>query len=190
MALKLSDFKPIIKGLPHASYYSTDKRVTSNIYLFEHDGRRIVVDSGDGKDGLPFTPDACFLTHGHYDHAGGVKSEWSEVYLHPSEDASLPYMNVPKSAKSMPFGSFDFGPFHFELLHTPGHTPGSMCLFEANNGILLSGDTLFANGAYGRLDIGGEYAAENMRDSLEVLSYVEWTALCPGHGELEFRKKQ
>ncbi len=181
------NFKPIADGIEGAYFLRDDSRITSNIYLFEHEGKKLIVDAGDGRDILPFTPDICFLTHGHFDHVGGVKTGWKEVFIHPSETITSKFAVIPVNAHPLPSTSFDFGKFHFEIIHTPGHTPGSMCLFETNNSILVSGDTLFAGGGFGRTDLGGEGAEEKMQESLEILSRLDWKILCPGHGELEFK---
>jgi len=179
-------FKRISADLENALYYSNDGRTTSNIYLFhDENGKSLIVDSGDGNDALAFAPHACFLTHGHFDHTGGVKQDWKNVFIHPLEDAHLPFIKIPENANPITSTSFDFGAFHFEIIHTPGHTPGSMCLFETNHSILLSGDTLFVEGHHGRTDISTEDADERMEESLDVLSRVNWKTLCPGHGRLE-----
>lgn len=185
--LDFGAFRKISANLENALLYSNDERTTSNIYLFrDGKGKTMLVDSGDGNDSFPFTPDACFLTHGHFDHTGGVKQGWKNVLIHPLEDAHLPFIKIPENAKPLPYTSFDFGKFHFEIIHTPGHTPGSMCLFETNHSLLLSGDTLFAGGGRGRTDISTADADERMMESLEILSRIGWKILCPGHGELEF----
>jgi len=66
----------------------------------------------------------------------------------------------------------------FEVIHTPGHTRGGICLFDGE--ILISGDTIFANGGIGRMDIGGSY--EDMINSLEKLKNLNSEYLLPGHG--------
>jgi glyoxylase-like metal-dependent hydrolase (beta-lactamase superfamily II) len=67
------------------------------------------------------------------------------------------------------------------VLHTPGHTEGSVCLHAADEGILFSGDTLFAGG-WGRVDLpGGD--PEAMVESLgRLASFEDGTAVLPGHG--------
>jgi glyoxylase-like metal-dependent hydrolase (beta-lactamase superfamily II) len=68
------------------------------------------------------------------------------------------------------------------VLHTPGHSPGSICLFDAEEGILFSGDTVFTHGSFGRYDLpGGERHA--LLKSLERLSTLDVRAIYPGHGE-------
>lgn len=183
-----NSFKQIDEAIAGAFYYKNDVRITSSLYLFFDNKKTLLVDSGDGQDRFTFAPDACFLTHGHFDHSHGVKPDWKNVYLHPSEQGALRYMHIPANAKAPPSASFDFGKFHFELLHTPGHTPGSVCLYETHNAILVSGDTLFANGGQGRTDLGGDDAELRMQESLDILSRLGWKILCPGHGEPEIRE--
>src|SRR5262249_74965 len=80
---------------------------------------------------------------------------------------------------------FNAGSATFEVLHTPGHTPGSVC-FAVTGGAgattLLSGDTLFA-GSIGRWDLGGT-SMEDMVNSIhrKLLPYPDETAVIPGHG--------
>jgi glyoxylase-like metal-dependent hydrolase (beta-lactamase superfamily II) len=185
----LSDFTPLDKKLPAMRFLRVDERVCSNRYLIVDEKRKktMLIDSGDGKDGLDFIPDSVFLTHGHYDHTLGVKPDWKEVWIHPAEDASLPFISIPKNAKPLAGQHFDFGQFHFNILHTPGHTPGSICILEEKSGFLFSGDTKFANGGFGRTDLGGPGAEERMAESLQILEQVDWKLLCPGHGELEVK---
>jgi glyoxylase-like metal-dependent hydrolase (beta-lactamase superfamily II) len=66
----------------------------------------------------------------------------------------------------------------FDVLHTPGHTKGGICLY--NGEILISGDTVFADGGYGRMDIGGNL--EDMKESLKRLKNLNVKYLLPGHG--------
>jgi glyoxylase-like metal-dependent hydrolase (beta-lactamase superfamily II) len=68
-----------------------------------------------------------------------------------------------------------------EVIHTPGHTPGGVCLYSAKDGVLFSGDTLFL-GTCGRTDFGGG-SPQSMHDSLQLLSQLpKETVVYPGHG--------
>ncbi len=69
----------------------------------------------------------------------------------------------------------------FEIISTPGHTAGSICLFRKSDGILLSGDTIFANGYPGRMDLpsGSE---EEMAESLKQLAKLNPEKIFPAHG--------
>lgn len=128
------------------------------------------------------------LTHAHFDHTGALKSLHAAlpdvpVYVHAQDtdnntnmsNGNLVYTNTYADGDTVSCGGLTF-----RVLHTPGHTPGSVCLQCEN--ALFTGDTLFA-GSYGRTDfIGGDEAA--MRRSLARLGHLEgdYTVL-PGHGE-------
>jgi hydroxyacylglutathione hydrolase len=75
---------------------------------------------------------------------------------------------------------FDFGKLDFNVIHTPGHTEGSMCLYEADKKILFSGDTVFTKGSFGRVDFPGG-SASKLKKSLEKLSKLDVEILLPGH---------
>ncbi|MDE1797947.1 MAG: MBL fold metallo-hydrolase [Candidatus Micrarchaeota archaeon] len=183
-AITIADFQPIDPAFPGIFFCRNEARTTSNLYLVKSKAKTMLVDSGDGRDTLDFKPDACFLTHGHFDHTRGVQPDWPLAYVHPAEDFGLPYMHRPPGAQLLPSHEFEFGPHLFEILHTPGHTPGSICLFEPKLGILFSGDTLFANGIHGRTDLGG--SDEEIAQSLGILGNLDWKLVCPGHGSLQW----
>jgi glyoxylase-like metal-dependent hydrolase (beta-lactamase superfamily II) len=70
----------------------------------------------------------------------------------------------------------------FTVIHTPGHTPGSICLFSERDHVLISGDTVFSDGCFGRYDFPGGSRIELAR-SLTRLSLLDIEGLYPGHGE-------
>ncbi|MBS3069837.1 MBL fold metallo-hydrolase [Candidatus Micrarchaeota archaeon] len=164
----------------------TDERVCSTIYMLDGgSGGRLIIDSGDGKMPIGFVPEICILTHGHYDHTGGVEKNWEEIYLHPQEKKDAPYILVPKNAKPLEWKTKKFAQFELEAFHTPGHTMGSVCVLERKSGVLFSGDTLFAGGEHGRTDLQGDSAL--MRESLKLIEKIPYRLLCPGHDEIEKR---
>ena len=137
-------------------------------------------------DSLGLTLEAILLTHGHFDHVGAVKELAAEtgcaVYLHP-EDLTMPpmmtagplyYTNTYAEGTRLSLAGLDIA-----VLHTPGHTPGSVCLLVENT--IFSGDTLFP-GSCGRTDLpGGDWAT--IAKSLHRLAALEgnfW--VYPGHG--------
>ena len=137
-------------------------------------------------DSLSLTLEAILLTHGHCDHVGGVKELAAEtgcrVYIHP-DDLTMPpmmtagplyYTNTYAEGDQLHLAGLDIS-----VIHTPGHTPGSVCLLIGDT--LVSGDTLFA-GSCGRTDLpGGDWAA--ITKSLHRLAALEpnyW--VLPGHG--------
>lgn len=140
----------------------------------------------DKLDALGLTLDAILLTHGHFDHVGAVKDLAADTDCRVfvcADDAHLPPMFTGGPlyyTDSYAEGSIlNIAGLYIHVLHTPGHTPGSVCLLTEN--ALFSGDTLFA-GSCGRTDIGGDWAA--IQKSLKRLSSMEADfKVFPGHGE-------
>lgn len=134
-------------------------------------------------------------THGHWDHIGDnaavADHTGAEIAVHPLDRERLtdpkplwaPFEIVPSipAVELAEGGDVRFGAIRLRVLHTPGHTEGSVCLLAADDGVLFSGDTLFAGG-WGRVDLpGGDPAA--MAASLGRLSELEdAVGVFPGHG--------
>jgi glyoxylase-like metal-dependent hydrolase (beta-lactamase superfamily II) len=134
-------------------------------------------------------------THGHWDHIGDnaavAAATGARIAVHPLDRHRLedpqplwaPFEIVPSvpAVELAEGGEITFGAIRLLVLHTPGHTEGSVCLYAADDGLLLSGDTLFAAG-WGRVDLpGGD--PEAMVESLARLTTLEdRTAVLPGHG--------
>ena len=139
---------------------------------------------------------AILLTHGHFDHVGAVRDLVAitecPVYL-CAEDLSMPpQMTAGPLYYTNTYAEGDFVEFSglsFKVLHTPGHTPGSVCLLCEN--VLFSGDTLFW-GSCGRTDLpGGSWST--IRTSLKRLADLSGDYdVYPGHGDattLSFERK-
>jgi hydroxyacylglutathione hydrolase len=134
-------------------------------------------------------------THGHWDHVGdnaAVSAETgAEIAVHPLDRESLVHpqplwapFEIPPSVPAVELaegGEIRFGEIRLRVLHTSGHTAGSVCLLSADDGLLFSGDTLFAGG-WGRVDLAGG-SAEAMVASIARLTELEdRLAVLPGHG--------
>ena len=124
---------------------------------------------------------AVVLTHGHFDHAGGVKDILSEaqvpVYAHESDAAAL--AKALKDVRLMKDGDgVDAGGLELRGLHTPGHTPGSQCLLA--EGQLFSGDTLFID-CCGRTDLPGSDPEAMHRSLRRLAALPPATVVWPGH---------
>ena len=134
-------------------------------------------------------------THGHWDHIGDnaavAAHTGAEIAVHPLDRDRLerpqpiyaPF-EIPPSVPAVELAEGDmirFGAIQLRVLHTPGHTEGSVCLLAEDDGLLYSGDTLFAAG-WGRVDLpGGD--PEAMVESITRLSGLEdRIAVLPGHG--------
>jgi glyoxylase-like metal-dependent hydrolase (beta-lactamase superfamily II) len=134
-------------------------------------------------------------SHWHWDHVGdnaavqeatGAKLAAHALDRHLIEHPlalSAPFP-IPPSVPAVELaegGAIRFGSISLEVLHTPGHTAGSICLLAREEGIVFTGDTLFASG-FGRVDLPGA-SAEAMVESLTRLSRLEGhLRVRPGHG--------
>lgn len=134
-------------------------------------------------------------THGHWDHIGDNAAvaghTGADIAVHPLDRERLEHpapvaapFEIPPSVPAVELaegGSIKFGSIRLRVLHTPGHTEGSVCLLAEDEGLLYSGDTLFAAG-WGRVDLpGGD--AEAMVDSIARLTGLDdAVAVFPGHG--------
>jgi len=132
-------------------------------------------------------------THCHVDHIGanGILLEklGVEFYAHAMD---APYIEsgdvsftLGESVQGVPVNLLGEGDAiegtGFKVLHTPGHTAGSICLWDAERSILISGDTVFSMGV-GRFDLsGGDF--DSLVGSLRRLSELGVEKLLPGHGE-------
>lgn len=171
-------------------------------YILHEDGREdcLVIDPGGDAASIR---NACggrriaaiLLTHGHFDHIAAVKelmAEDTELIIHFKDEAMLadPELNVssligqriicPAATHLVREGErIDYAGITLRVLHTPGHTPGSVC-YEAGEH-LFTGDTLFDHG-YGRTDLpGGDFPT--LVASLKRLMPLQQNhEIYPGHG--------
>ena len=134
-------------------------------------------------------------THGHWDHIGDnaavTAHTGAEIAVHPLDRERLtdPHplfapFEIPPSVPAVELaegGVVRFGGIRLRVLHTPGHTEGSVCLLAEDDGLLYSGDTLFAGG-WGRVDLpGGD--SDLMIESIARLAGLEdRVGVFPGHG--------
>jgi glyoxylase-like metal-dependent hydrolase (beta-lactamase superfamily II) len=141
------------------------------------------------------------ITHAHIDHVGGAMklraATGAPILLNQNDSALLKMLDVQAAWIGMPspghvdidhsIGELDkvqAGPLVAQVMHTPGHTEGSVCLYFPAQQKLIAGDTLFA-GSIGRTDLpGGSF--EKIISSLheKVLSLPDETVVVPGHGPL------
>ena len=181
----------------------------SNVYLLE-DEDPIVVDTGTGmfvdatlEEMSKIVPlkrvGRIVLTHSHYDHMGGAaaiqKATGGRIFLH--EDEALPLKAGDSSlALEGMFGGklrqldleplktgqkLNCGSSELEVLHSPGHSPGSVVLHDAATKSAIVGDTVFCDGGVGRWDLpGGDLV--KLRKSIKRLEDLGLRNMYPGHG--------
>lgn len=167
----------------------------TNTFLITTDaGHGIVVDAAaapktylDALQAEGATLTHILLTHGHYDHVGAVaelrKATGCKVYLDPADAMGSQMLPLTRELVDENWPASDtltIDDLTFRIYHTPGHTPGSVCLLCGN--LLFSGDTLFA-GSCGRTDLPGG-SMQQMQQSLSLLANLpvaEETQVLPGH---------
>ena len=172
----------------------------SNYFLIDDN---ILVDTGAGlnKEYLfsklrennvePTDIELIVNTHCHFDHIGGNHFfPDAKVAIHKLDALSIKNKDSLGTSMSV----FD-NPGNcrvdieleegdeiadFKVIHTPGHTKGGICLWDGEN--LISGDTIFAGGGVGRMDIGGDY--QDMKNSVKRLTELDVKNIYPGHGPI------
>lgn len=177
-----------------------------NCYVVYDDNTKetIVIDPGDEPDlmldfikeeGLNLKYILC--THGHFDHIGAVKEikegtgasillheKDIEIYRH-SPEVAIQFFGMeidpqPEPDRLLKDGEIiKIGNIQFKVMHTPGHSPGSISIYT--NGYLFTGDTLF-KGSIGRTDIPGGNLNELLNSLKKLSSLPSETVILPGHG--------
>lgn len=168
----------------------------TNCYILhqEDSSSCVVIDPGytpevilDFLAGKGLKLEAILLTHGHFDHVGAVRDLAAEtgcqVYLNPDDLSMPPRMTAGPLYYTDTYSDGDtLSPagIPFQVLSTPGHTPGSVCLIVEN--YLFSGDTLFA-GSRGRTDLPGGSTRAILESLRRLAALPQDYSVHPGHGE-------
>lgn len=177
-----------------------------NCFIIElAQGKALVVDPGDDADAIAslieqkkLVPEAYLLTHGHVDHISALgdlnERMPAPIALH-ADDAEwaftekskiMPFIEIPRDPGEIAIdlktcGTIPGISVECQVIQTPGHTPGSVCLYFPKHSILISGDTLFA-GSVGRTDLPGG-SSRMLTESLNSLKTLPHdTQVLPGHG--------
>jgi glyoxylase-like metal-dependent hydrolase (beta-lactamase superfamily II) len=167
--------------------------LSSNVYTLG-DASITLVDTGAGDPANHLMPklmtldldprnvEQVVLTHTHFDHTGGLgeiaASATPKILAHRSDMVEL-------GTCGLDLVGLDEGAIirtekrELKVLHTSGHTSGSICLYDAEDKILLSGDTVFPDGSFGRTDLDGD--ERELIESLRRLSELDVEFLLPGH---------
>jgi len=178
----------------------------------ERGGAAVIVDAPPDVEAIArlltrydLVPVALLVTHGHVDHAGGAagvtESTGVTAYIHPDDDylTSDPVAQLRSIFGFVPPGTESFAPpermvdlthgqrlelggFEFLVRHTPGHTPGHCVFVLEEEGLVFSGDHLFA-GSIGRTDLpGGDFNTLMASMRTEMMTLPDDMRVLPGHG--------
>ena len=168
---------------------------TNTFLLISEGGHAAVIDPAAApedynallkKEGVALTDILC--THGHFDHVGSaaeLKEQWhAKLWCEKADLGGGQFFPLQAADSGYEEGGVvRVDEMEFTVWHTPGHTPGSVCLLCG--GYLFTGDTLFA-GSIGRTDLPGG-SSRQMEDSLRKLAGLpipEGAQVLPGHGDL------
>jgi len=188
----LSEHSEGLKGI----HLILGEGLCSNIYIVGK-YKAVVIDTGVGNYANPVWPQleelgltpkmvkGIVLTHAHHDHAMGafiiLERADPKVFVHKLDTRHIA-SRLGRNLVMVEDGDLietEIGPF--EVIWTPGHTEGSVCLYNEDGKILFSGDTAFPDGSFGRCD-GESGSLKAIINSLRKLSELEVDIMLPGHG--------
>lgn len=182
--------------------------MAANCYLvYDEEGKTIIIDPGDEAEFISriilekgLKPQKIIATHGHFDHilaAPELKLAFGIPFYASKKDSPL-ISKMPERARRylgespLPLkidsnlkggDKIRLGKYVFEVLETPGHTPGSICLFEKKEKALFVGDLIFKDGSVGRYDFPYSNKAKLYKSVKKILDLPGKTVFYPGHGE-------
>ena len=191
-------------------YQLRGEKPGSHVYLIKGDTKNVLIDTGvAGKFpvlkrrltefGLHVKDvNLIILTHEHYDHIGATAffHQTAVVAAHrlaanklELQDEFVTLLSHDQPSKSfwvdvwLEDGSIiDLGNYELQVIHTPGHTSGCICLYEPRAGLLFTGDTVFAGGTLSEIAVGGNVS--DYVNSVRRLSNLKIKQLYPGHGRV------
>lgn len=164
----------------------------TNCYVVESNGEALIVDPGGSPDVITsyvlkhmLSVGLLLVTHGHPDHYSAYLNLKDalrcKVAVHESdlETASLMSMPIEPDIYVDEDSTIEVGGLKFKVLHTPGHSPGSISLL--GHGLIFTGDLMFKMG-YGRTDLPGGSYTMLVKSLKRILSFEDSLKVYPGHG--------
>ncbi|MCT4595536.1 MAG: MBL fold metallo-hydrolase [Anaeromicrobium sp.] len=184
----------VVGSLDTNAYVVYDKDSLKGCIIDPGDNGKVISNFIDQKE---ISLESIVLTHCHYDHIGAVqylKDKYkSKVYIHELDEEGLTSSEINRSKyhnKKIQFKGhirlkekdiINIGPIKMEVIHTPGHTPGSICLYIKKEKVIFTGDTIFDTDI-GRMDLPGG-SVKDMAYSLDKLDKKlnDEVTIYPGH---------
>jgi len=189
---------PGVHSLPATAQHGVfSERMPPNVYLVMGQ-RKAVIDTGyedeeplkyrlEYLDGLGISRlDYIIVTHFHRDHLGGAakikERKGGALVMHPldTEEAEKALGSYKVERKVQDGEVLDLGGVHLQFIHTPGHTPGEICIYHQEGKILFTGDHVLGAGTTAVNPQHGDMG--HYIESLRKLLKIETSLLCPGHG--------
>ena len=184
-------------------------QMRSNCYLIIAENNDcLIIDPGDDADYIESIirdkqakPLKIIATHGHFDHIMGATElmlAYNIPFLINKKDdflvknmvqSAAHFLGIKTDPPPIPDGylknndNLKIGNHQIRVISSPGHTPGSVCLYLAREKTLITGDTLFAGGGVGRTDFSYSSPAELDKSLKLIFSLPGETEIKPGHGE-------
>lgn len=189
MIIRLEQHNKRLRGI----YFIEGIGLSSNIYVIGKN-RITLIDTGVGNEVNRIAPQfealglklknvhQVILTHAHPDHFGGLP----EILRHASPRVMVHLDDIEALAPYEEFTGLKGGDIvttdilPLKVIHTPGHTAGSICLYNSESKVLFSGDTVFPNGSFGRTDMPTS-DSQAIVNSLKELTRLDVDVLLPGH---------
>lgn len=200
-----------IVELKSGIYQFHSEKPGSHVYLVRGSARNVLIDTGvtskfsllkDRLSELGLGVEnigLVLLTHEHFDHIGATAffHQTAVVAAHRLAANKLELQdefvtfNKYRNEPGKPFwvdvwledGSIvDLGNYQLHVVHTPGHTSGCICLYEPREGLLFTGDTIFAGGTLSEIGVGGNVS--DYVNSVQRLSHLKVREIYPGHGKV------
>lgn len=178
----------------------------ANCYLLIEDKKCLMIDPGDSSDFLleeisrnNLQLEGILTTHGHFDHimgAGNIQTSIAQPLSIHDKDLFLvkrlketvkKYVGydtaiIMPETESLKEGALHVSSFTFQVISTPGHTPGSVCFLFEDESAIFTGDTLFKD-AVGRCDFSYGSKTDLKKSIQKLIDISEYLVVYPGHGD-------
>jgi len=198
-------------------YQFHGKKPGSHVYLIRGSDKNVLIDTGIASN-FPYIEECLrhvgvkvkdihfvILTHEHFDHIGATTFFFETAVIGAHRLAAnkiemqdeFVTMNKYLNVSSKPFYAhlwleagtiIDLSNYELRILHSPGHTSGCICIYEARERLIFSGDMVFAGGTLSEISTSGNIS--DYVNSLERLSNLKINELYPGHGRISLNPEQ